>query len=370
MEQLEVFVYSGGKCGSSTLYNTLLNNEFKNLIQVHSNYHYSAIYQNIIEETGCKTVKELIESQKLQNIYIIDSFRDPIERLISSFFQNIATTIGENYMNIDNRLINYWIFKNYKFEDYHPLDEEYPVLKDFEFNGKYIKLVKDNLTFIKLRFKDIEHWSEYLSEIFSREIILHSDNLSENKEYNDKYKDFKNTFVISNEMYEFFTSHHLFLKYNSIEEQEEYKKYWSKRVRSDEYFESILNDFTFDIPSDFNLDVYRKHQIPGYSSDNQLKFHYQFYGKNQGLDYKFREVEVTNLNNLIFQYGYFEPGEECFIDVTNVLLHLISNNKIEINGNYNRIFSDPIYGKLKELQVYDCDNILIFKENESVILYN
>ena len=89
----EVFVYCGGKCGSVTLENSFKKNGY-NTKRVHNNIEYQIIMNN-----SEKTIFNIIDesSKNYENIYIIDSYRTPIERKISSFFQNIDNI----YQNID-----------------------------------------------------------------------------------------------------------------------------------------------------------------------------------------------------------------------------------------------------------------------------
>ena len=64
-----IFIYSGGKCGSSTLFNTFINNNYTT-IHLHNNDYYKEIYNS---ETS---IFELIDSSSLKYnyIYIIDSY--------------------------------------------------------------------------------------------------------------------------------------------------------------------------------------------------------------------------------------------------------------------------------------------------------
>lgn len=96
MENFEVIVYCGAKCGGTTLAKTFQNNGYKTL-HMHGeklpgtfscNVKLSyAIYEII--DNSCKTNK----------VYIIDSYRTPIERKISAFFQQINNKIDE-YENL------------------------------------------------------------------------------------------------------------------------------------------------------------------------------------------------------------------------------------------------------------------------------
>lgn len=79
-----------------------------------------------------------------------------------------------------------------KIENYHLciVELEYDFVKKY-----YIKEIY-NLVFIKLRFKDINEWSDILSCIFNKEIKLVNENISENKEYFDLYNKLKKNYKV------------------------------------------------------------------------------------------------------------------------------------------------------------------------------
>ena len=91
----EVFIYCGDKCGSSTLNSTFVNNNY-NIIKIHNNNNYKLLHKRKEQ-----SIFELIDSSLsvFENVYIIDSYRDPIERKISSFFENI-TRLLPNYESL------------------------------------------------------------------------------------------------------------------------------------------------------------------------------------------------------------------------------------------------------------------------------
>lgn len=275
MEQgkdIDIFIYCGEKCGSSTLLITFLKMGMK-VFRAHSN---NQIYPEEKINIEFESIKELIEKQNKDNIYIIDCYRNPIERLISRFFQIIDIFIEDkSARNLE--FLNYYINNIFTiYEPNHPLDLEYPILKDIPFIDKYIIKKQDRFTFIKLRFSDINKWEEYLTEIFGFEIKIISDNISENKEYAELYKKFKKVFKISRTYFEKMKIDPLFIKYNSKEEQDEYLKYWEQRCEDDSYFTINENDHQFDhIPEDFDCEIHRKYNqdIQGLSDFN-LKLHF------------------------------------------------------------------------------------------------
>uniref|UniRef100_A0A6C0AEW8 Sulfotransferase domain-containing protein n=1 Tax=viral metagenome TaxID=1070528 RepID=A0A6C0AEW8_9ZZZZ len=220
------FIFCGGKCGSHTLLYTMKERGF-NCFHVHNNHNYQDRFQNIINKTGCQDVLSFIKYQKSKKIYIIDSYRDPIERTISSFFNNIEFHIGKDYLSVDMEILIIKfneIFRN-KIENYHLciIEVEYDFFKKY-----YIKEI-DNLVFIKLRFKDINEWSDILSSIFNKQIKLVNENISENKEYFDLYNKFKKKYKVPIDILNEVIQEKTFKKYNTPEEQEMYYEMWKSK---------------------------------------------------------------------------------------------------------------------------------------------
>ena len=75
----QVFIYCSGKSGSSTLLNTFKMNYYQ-CTKLHTNIKFEWQFK--------KSIFDMIDSscEKFDKIYIIDSYRTPIERKISSFF--------------------------------------------------------------------------------------------------------------------------------------------------------------------------------------------------------------------------------------------------------------------------------------------
>ena len=229
IETFDVFVYCGGKCGSSTLNKTFNVNGDKS-IQLHSNSFWKSFYKKDID-----IFKVIDESCLNKKIYIIDSYRTPIERKISSFFQNLV--IHEpNYRNMSiEDLILIFNRKVYWLEEYHPINEvlsnyELPLFKDFDFEKHYNIIEKDNKIFIKILFKDIKNWDKILSEIFNKEIIISPLNLTEEKCIFSLYQEFKKKYKVPKwYLVKYLPMDEEFKIYNTIEEQNEYMNYWMEK---------------------------------------------------------------------------------------------------------------------------------------------
>jgi hypothetical protein len=231
-KKITVFIFCGGKCASSTLTTTF--NQYYKTLHVHNEEEfYSTSNQRFF------SIFDVIEyNRKTQEkIYIIDSYRSPIERKISSFFQNINTHLP-NYKNHKlSSLVKYFNAGYiYNLEEYHPMDDimkYYQILpfESFDFDKKYNLLVHENIWLIKIRFSDIDNWSTIFSNIFNKPIEIQSDNLSEIKEYKTLYKNFKKIYYLPNLYYNnYLPNDKNFKIYNTEEERKEYYEKWAQRL--------------------------------------------------------------------------------------------------------------------------------------------
>jgi len=237
LNNLDVIVYCGGKCGSSTLFHTFLKNGFKSY-STHNNKYFEHVCNKTNKDIN-KTFFDVIDFNLQQNkkIYIIDSYRNPIERKISSFFQNISLFLPNYNEKTMDEIIS--IFNTnflYEIENYHSIDEvmlhyEIELFNDFDFENKYTIKEKNNLIFIKLRFNDINEWSDILTKIFNKKIQLHNHNLTTTKKINDLYIEFKKKYIIP----ENYLNNHIindskFNIYNTEDEKNKYINDWKNKL--------------------------------------------------------------------------------------------------------------------------------------------
>jgi hypothetical protein len=225
------FVLCGGKCGSTTLQYTL--NNYGKTMHIHSHEDFVQRY-HITNYTIFDIIKI---NSKTHPVYIIDSYRTPIERKISSFFNNITTHLPNYKKHKLRSIIKYFNAGYiYRIEEYHPIDiamDYFGVEKfsSFDFENKYNIRSKNNITFIKLRFQDISLWSEILSKILDKNIVINKQNLSDTKDYNKLYVKFKKYYYIP-ELYlnNFLLNDNQFKIYNTEKEQETYINEWKQRL--------------------------------------------------------------------------------------------------------------------------------------------
>ena len=227
LKNIDTFVYCGGKCGSKTLSYTL-----ENSLHVHSNINFQKTILNEEKNISIFDIINYNRSNK-KHVYIIDSYRTPIERKISSFFENIRTHLP-NYKELSiESIIDHFNSKLLaRLEEYHSLDEVFRYFRvdpftKFNFEKKYITKNYENITFIKIRFQEISEWDSILSKIFNKKIKMVTHNLTETKEIFNLYTEFKKIYKIPKTyIHTQLANDSQFKIYNSPKEQEEYVNKW------------------------------------------------------------------------------------------------------------------------------------------------
>ena len=147
-----------GKCGSETLNATFIKNGYKS-IKTHNIHCFKNQFSN-------DNLIDFINRCSLnKKLYLIDSYRRPIERKISAFFQHINRNVPDYKNKSCEHLIDIFntSYLNH-IEEYHsinPIMEEYGVelFDTFDFKKKFVIREKGNLVFIKILFSDINEWS-------------------------------------------------------------------------------------------------------------------------------------------------------------------------------------------------------------------
>lgn len=229
----EVYIFCGGKCGGTTLAETCYKNGYKTT-HLHSLTCKGMFNSNIDLSNKMNIFNIIDESSKYyDNIYVIDSYRTPIERKISSFFQNISIHLPNyNELKVEELIEFFNTNLLYNLEEYHSINNimtHYNIKKfdSFDFSNKYNVIKKDNIIFIKILFSDIKNWNIILSQIFGKKIILQEANLTKNKEIKNLYNDFKEKYkvpikYINNKL----VNDEEFKIYNTKEQQEKYITKW------------------------------------------------------------------------------------------------------------------------------------------------
>lgn len=180
-----IYVMSGGKTGSQTL-----TSSFSRLHSVTIHTHDSS---------------EAIHSTRLgKKILIVNSYREPISRHISSFLFTLNKT-NKRYLMNDTGNLN--IVKGILecklqfgdfFENYHPLKDfldyfDKPLIFNREQKWHFQKNIVGAADCLMLRFDQINNWENQIRTIFPRFRII-PNNLTDTKSYSRFYKYFKSNY--------------------------------------------------------------------------------------------------------------------------------------------------------------------------------
>lgn len=221
-----ILVCSGGKTGSSTLYESIK--------------HYTTRYPDIAvfgatltDRHTNETASRLMEVATTEKrLLILTSYREPIGRMISSFFQNLEQHLPDldtekddfetMVLKCTNRLDNYFDFQsltqNY-FETYHPMG--YPP----EFIKDYLLLESPNVDIMWLRFDNIHLWKEQIRTVLPTFDIVCS-NVSAQKSYSTLYTYIKNNYRNPKCQYLIESEKHMSQYYLTQEEMDAITTHW------------------------------------------------------------------------------------------------------------------------------------------------
>ncbi len=172
-----IFVYSAPKVGSTSIVSSfrLFGIDKVDIIHIHDE-EMLRVLANITDIT----VNEIILFNKYlgKDIYVINIFRSPIERKISTFFEKIGCyhfNIDDNQVNnyninkVINRFNNIfpWIGNGDHFIDKYNIN----IPDSFDVINKYLLVVENNIKYITLRLIDSNEWWKILTNIFGFNIL-------------------------------------------------------------------------------------------------------------------------------------------------------------------------------------------------------
>lgn len=197
-----IFVYSAPKVGSTSIVSSLriFGSDKVDIIHIHDEEMLKVLahIQNV-------TIKELILFNKYlgKDVYVINIYRSPIERKISTFFEKV----GLYHFNNEDSIVNHYnivkvinrfnnIFPYIGLGD-HFIDNyniKYP--ETFDFVNKHLLVKENNISYITLRLKDSDIWGTILTNIFGFTIKVIKDYESSKKPIKDLYKVFKTNYKI------------------------------------------------------------------------------------------------------------------------------------------------------------------------------
>jgi hypothetical protein len=230
-----VFVYSAPKVGSTSIVSSLrlFGIDKVNVIHIHDEEMLK-----VLAHITNVTINEIILFNKYlqKDVYVINIYRSPIERKISTYFEKIGSY---HFNNTDGLVNNYNITKVInRFNNIFPwinvsdhFIDRYNITipQTFDHNNKHIMLVVNNIKYITLRLKDSNEWGRILTNIFGFHICTIKDYESSNKPINHLYNQFKTHYKIPiNLLNEILNDKYFNYYYSDIEKKNYYNEWLDK----------------------------------------------------------------------------------------------------------------------------------------------
>lgn len=172
----EAIVYSDRKTGSTALFEGLFKSgEFPTAVHLHNAHEFF--------EQRAHRIQDRIARSKacFPKVYIVNSFRDPIERKISEFFHLTKPTSADGLQE------NFEAF----VRDYYAPPALREIMQmlgigfgDLQKHEKYCTCEVDNVMLIILKHKYASDWSEILSTVMARDVKkIKQSNVTQSKLY-------------------------------------------------------------------------------------------------------------------------------------------------------------------------------------------
>jgi len=233
-----IFIYTPPKVGSTTLVTSLRISCARevNVLHIHDENMLSIITG--IKNDNKVTVIDLINynSSIGKNVFVIDVYRNPIERKISEYFELITTY---HFNTSDTNLVNYKLellikrfnslFPFLGIGDYFFDKYEIDIPEHFDFENKYLLVEKNNIKYIKLRLCDSNEWGKILSMILKMDIVIVKDYQTENKVISEVYKKFNEMYQVPYNLLETVIQCRFFNYYNTEIEKQNYLNIWNSK---------------------------------------------------------------------------------------------------------------------------------------------
>ena len=335
-----IFVYSKPKVGSTSLITSLriFASHIFNIIHIHDEEMLK-----ILGNINNITVNEIILYNKIigNEVYVIDVYRTPIERKLSTFFEKIETL---HFNTSCEKLSTYPIERIIeRFNKIFPYIgngdnflDIFNISKPLAFNveDKYVYVESNGIKYIKLRLQDSEVWGEILTKLLNQEIKIIKDYETMNKPIKSIYLQFKNNYKIPRNFIEDIKECTYFHYYLSKKEREQYINQWTAKSSN--------------ITIPFTLEEFKFYEYISIENNNNLAIVQTKHYLDEGCLCKACQMKRMNIMNKILQGEtsikgiYHEEAKTEFIEqrikrMNDMIQIRTRSNKISMKDTKNGI---------------------------------
>jgi hypothetical protein len=291
-----IFVYSSSKVGSTALVSSIRLFASDKCVVVHL---HNELMLKVLYGVEGVTINEIIYYNAAMgvDVIVIDIYRNPIERKLSLFFEDISSfhfnTTDENLLKYKlsllverfNQIYSH-IAREDKFLDEYNIETP----REFDFCKKYLLLESSGVKYLKLRLQDSMEWGSILSNLLGVDVKIIHDYETDKKALGLLYSTFKSEYRLPLNYYRNLEDSKYLRYFLSDAERDDYLKEWSSKT-TDEF-----NGFT----------------------------------KNEYIVYE-RVTGQNCYNNKIDHNHYFDEGcfcEGCFVKRKDVASNIVSGSPI------------------------------------------
>ena len=260
-----IFIYTSPKVGSTSLVSSfrIFTSKKINIFHFHNEYLLPLEYKR-----AGVTIKDLIRYCATvlgKKVYVIDVYRTPVEKKISTYFDRLSThhfnapetTINtysmERIIKRFNDVFPYLGNCDYWMDDYYGESATSKLPATFPYAQKHLSVDCNLVKYIKLRLTDSGSWGSILSSIFGCHIEVISDYMGENKALGKLYAQFKKEYKLPQEfLNDIRDNDKQFQYYMSNNERELYLRKWQTRSTDDSV--SYFNKDEYDLYSRVSLE--------------------------------------------------------------------------------------------------------------------
>ena len=252
-----IFVYCPAKVGSTSLvsYIRLYATDKYSVVHLHDE-----IMLKVLTGVTGVTIKEIIEynAQIGREVWAIDVYRTPIERKMSTYFEEISSLHFNNTEEAISKykverlidrfnLIYPYVATGDHYMDKYGISELLPGAFDLE--KKYLLIKKEGVNYLKLRLSDSGLWSKILSILLRTPIKISQENETKDKAINMQYDNFKRAYKLPLKYFLDLKDDKYLTYFCSLEEREAYLKKWSLKV--DKNGENKITEWTQDMYNEY-----------------------------------------------------------------------------------------------------------------------
>lgn len=252
-----IFVYCPAKVGSTSLvsYIRLYATDKYSVVHLHDE-----IMLKVLTGITGVTIKEIIEynAQIGREVWAIDVYRTPIERKMSTYFEEISSLHFNNTEEAISKykverlidrfnLIYPYVATGDHYMDKYGISESLPGA--FDFDKKYLLINKCGVKYLKLRLADSVEWGSIMSELLRTPIKISQENETKDKAINMQYDNFKTAYKLPLKYFLDLKDDKYLTYFCSLEEREAYLKKWSTKVDKNgenkitEWSQEIYNEY-------------------------------------------------------------------------------------------------------------------------------